>query len=68
VWLPIGVIGGGIVEELERAFVLTRFELWMGKNGLYVALVLSSIVFGVAHLYQSTGTGSPRPCQDSRSA
>lgn len=57
VWLPIGVIGGGIVEELERAFILTRFELWMGKNGLYVALVLSSIVFGVAHLYQSTGTG-----------
>jgi membrane protease YdiL (CAAX protease family) len=56
-WIPIGIIGGGVVEEIERAFILTRFELWMGKNGLYIGLLLSSIMFGVAHLYQSTGTG-----------
>ncbi len=51
-WIPVGVIGGGCVEELERAFVLTRFEKWFGTPGLYVALVVSSVVFGVAHLYQ----------------
>lgn len=57
VWIPIGVIGGGGVEEIERAFILTRFEQLMGKNGLYLGLALSSMMFGVAHLYQSTATG-----------
>jgi membrane protease YdiL (CAAX protease family) len=56
-WIPIGVIGGGVVEEVERAFILTRFEQWMGKNGIFVGLVLSSAMFGVGHLYQSTATG-----------
>jgi membrane protease YdiL (CAAX protease family) len=53
VWIPVGVIAGGVVEEVERAFVLTRFERWAGKPGLYAGLVLSSVMFGVAHLYQS---------------
>jgi len=56
-WIPIGVIGGGMVEEIERAFIITRFEQWMGKQGLYLGLALSSVMFGVAHLYQSTATG-----------
>ncbi len=53
IWIPVGVIAGGVVEEVERAFVLTRFEQWAGKPGLYAGLVLSSAIFGVAHLYQS---------------
>jgi membrane protease YdiL (CAAX protease family) len=56
-WIPIGVIAGGIVEEIERAFIVTRFEQWQGKRGLYVGVALSSIMFGAAHLYQSTPTG-----------
>jgi membrane protease YdiL (CAAX protease family) len=53
IWIPVGVIAGGVAEEIERAFVLTRFEQWLGRGGLAAGLVLSSLVFGAAHLYQS---------------
>lgn len=52
-WIPVGVLAGGLVEEAERAFTLTRFERLAGPTGLYVGVVLSSIEFGAAHLYQS---------------
>ncbi len=55
-WLPIGILGGGIVEELERIFVLTRFEAWLGRRGLALGVVLSSAMFGYGHLYQGVGT------------
>jgi membrane protease YdiL (CAAX protease family) len=53
VWIPVGVVAGGLVEEIERAFVLTRFERWAGRPGLYAGLAFGSAMFGVAHLYQS---------------
>jgi membrane protease YdiL (CAAX protease family) len=56
VWLPIGIFGGGIVEELERIFVLTRFEKWLGRPGLILGVTLSSAMFGFGHLYQGLGT------------
>jgi membrane protease YdiL (CAAX protease family) len=55
-WLPIGIFGGGVVEELQRIFVLTRFERWLGRPGLILGVVLSSAMFGVGHLYQGVGT------------
>lgn len=55
VWLPIGVFGGGVVEELERIFVLTRFEQWLGRPGLVLGVILSSVMFGMGHLYQGVG-------------
>jgi membrane protease YdiL (CAAX protease family) len=55
-WLPIGIFGGGVVEELERIFVLTRFEAWLGRRGLVLGVVLSSAMFGYGHLYQGVGT------------
>jgi membrane protease YdiL (CAAX protease family) len=55
-WLLIGILGGGFVEELMRIFVLTRFEKAFGIAGLYGALLVSSIVFGIGHLYQGTGS------------
>jgi len=55
-WLPIGIFGGGVVEELERIFVLTRFEKWLGRPGLILGVALSSAMFGYAHLYQGVGT------------
>lgn len=54
-FLPIGIFGGGVVEELERIFVLTRFEKWLGKPGLILGVVLSSVIFGMGHLYQGLG-------------
>ena len=51
-WVLTAVIGGGFAEELERAFILTRFEKLFGRAGLIAALTLSTIVFGLGHLYQ----------------
>lgn len=54
-WLPIGIFGGGVVEELERIFIITRFEQWLGRSGLIVGVMLSSFLFGIGHLYQGRG-------------
>jgi len=56
VWLLIGIFGGGVVEELQRIFVLTRLEKWLGRPGLILGVVLSSAMFGFGHLYQGLGT------------
>jgi len=55
-WLPIGIFAGGVIEETERIFVLTRFEKSLGRPGLVLGVVLSSAMFGLGHLYQGTGT------------
>jgi membrane protease YdiL (CAAX protease family) len=54
-WLPIGIVGGGVVEELQRIFVITRFEAWLGRRGLWIGIFVSSATFGLAHLYQGVG-------------
>ncbi len=55
-WLPIGIFGGGVVEELQRIFVITRFEKWLGRPGLILGVTLSSAMFGLGHRYQGVGT------------
>ncbi len=54
-WLPISVFAGGVVEELLRIFVITRFEQWLGRTGLMLGVLLSSAMFGFGHLYQGLG-------------
>jgi membrane protease YdiL (CAAX protease family) len=44
------VAAGGIREEIQRAFVLTRFEHWLG--GARVGLVVGSLAFGAGHWLQ----------------
>jgi membrane protease YdiL (CAAX protease family) len=44
------VISGGLREEIQRAFVLRRFEQYLG--GAWVGLVLFSLAFGAGHLIQ----------------
>src|SRR5262249_39555540 len=44
------VIAGGVREEIQRAFILHRFDEWLG--GAYVGVVVWSIVFGLGHLMQ----------------
>ena len=41
------VVAGGIREEIQRAFLLHRFEVWLG--GGTVGLVVTSIAFGAGH-------------------
>lgn len=51
-WVLTAVVGGGWAEELERAFILTRFERLFGRAGLVAGIVLGTLVFGMGHLYQ----------------
>lgn len=51
-WLfgAVAVLGGGVREEVQRAFVLHRFRQSLG--GAAVGLVLSSLAFGLGHVIQ----------------
>jgi membrane protease YdiL (CAAX protease family) len=44
------VIAGGLREEIQRAFILHRFEQSLG--GAKVGLVLFSLMFGLGHIEQ----------------
>jgi membrane protease YdiL (CAAX protease family) len=44
------IVAGGVREELQRAFLLRRFERWLG--GARVGVVVTSAAFGVGHLLQ----------------
>jgi membrane protease YdiL (CAAX protease family) len=44
------LVAGGIREELQRAFLLHRFE--QGLGGAYVGLVMTSLAFGLGHALQ----------------
>ncbi len=44
------IVAGGVREEIQRAFILTRFERWLGGGA--VGIVVSSIAFGAGHLVQ----------------
>ena len=41
------VVAGGVREEIQRAFLLHRFDVWLG--GGTVGLVITSIAFGAGH-------------------
>ena len=51
----VAVLSGGIKEELQRAFVLRRFEHHLG--GAWVGLVVFSVVFGAGHFIQGRDVG-----------
>ena len=44
------VVAGGIREEIQRAFLLRRFEQWLG--GPVVGVVVASVGFGAGHYIQ----------------
>lgn len=46
----VGILGGGVREEIQRAFVLRRFERYLG--GAWIGLVLFSLAFGAGHVIQ----------------
>jgi membrane protease YdiL (CAAX protease family) len=41
------IVAGGVREELQRAFLLHRFEEWLG--GAPLGLVVTSVAFGAGH-------------------
>ena len=50
IFAVVAILAGGLREELQRAFVLDRFERHLG--GALLGLVLFSAVFGFGHLLQ----------------
>lgn len=44
------IVAGGVREEVQRAFLLGRFERWLG--GAKTGLVVSSLLFGAGHVIQ----------------
>jgi membrane protease YdiL (CAAX protease family) len=44
------VVAGGVREEIQRAFLLHRFDVWLG--GGTVGLIVTSVGFGAGHLLQ----------------
>ena len=50
VFALVAVVAGGLREELQRAFVLQRFEQHLG--GVWLGLLVFSIAFGAGHLAQ----------------
>ncbi len=50
VFAVVAVVAGGVREELQRAFVLRRFERHLG--GSIVGLVVFSLAFGLGHALQ----------------
>jgi membrane protease YdiL (CAAX protease family) len=44
------VLAGGVREEVQRAFLLRRFERWLG--GGTVGIVVTSVLFGAGHRIQ----------------
>jgi membrane protease YdiL (CAAX protease family) len=46
----VALVGGAVREEVQRAFLLTRFERHLG--GPIVGLVVTSIAFGAGHWVQ----------------
>ena len=50
VFAVVVVVAGGVREEIQRAFLLHRFSVWLG--GGTVGLIVGSIAFGAGHLVQ----------------
>lgn len=50
VFAVVVVVAGGLREEIQRAFLLRRFEQWVGGAG--VGVVVTSMAFGAGHLVQ----------------
>jgi membrane protease YdiL (CAAX protease family) len=49
-FIAVAVIAGGVREELQRAFVLHRFDRYLG--GPIVGIVITSLLFGLGHTLQ----------------
>jgi membrane protease YdiL (CAAX protease family) len=54
IFMVVVVLGGGLKEELQRAFILHRFDQAMG--GLRVGLAVTSVIFGLLHATQGLDT------------
>lgn len=55
IWLAIGWIVGGLLEELSfRGYLISRIRYLLGAGalGTTIAVLASAVPFGIAHMYQ----------------
>ncbi len=50
IFAVVAVIAGGVREELQRAFILWRFEQHLGNR--WIGLIIFSVAFGLGHQIQ----------------
>lgn len=50
IFIVVVIVAGGVREELQRAFLLRRFEQYLG--GRWVGLIVLSTAFGLGHTMQ----------------
>lgn len=55
IFVFVAIVGGGVREELQRAFMLQRFERYLG--GPVVGTIVLSLAFGLGHLRQGYDAG-----------
>ena len=60
VFMTLVVVAGGVREEVQRAFILHRFDRYLGGGG--VGLVLFSLAFGAGHLDQGRDVAVATAC------
>jgi membrane protease YdiL (CAAX protease family) len=53
VWFVLSLAAGSCEEFVFRGYLLRQFERWFG--GVWVAVVVSSMLFGCLHLYEGWG-------------
>jgi membrane protease YdiL (CAAX protease family) len=46
------MIAGGVREEIQRGFILRRFQQYLGGGA--IGLILFSVIFGLGHIEQGT--------------
>lgn len=51
-FIVVAILAGGVREELQRAFVLHRFDRHLG--GATIGVVVTSLLFGLGHTLQGT--------------
>ncbi|HYM23916.1 MAG TPA: CPBP family intramembrane glutamic endopeptidase [Vicinamibacterales bacterium] len=51
----VALVAGGLREEIQRAFLLHRFEVWLG--GGVTGIIVTSAAFGAGHLIQGVDAG-----------
>jgi membrane protease YdiL (CAAX protease family) len=51
-FIVVALIAGGIKEEVQRAFIVRRFQVYLG--GASLGLIIWSVAFGIGHYVQGT--------------
>src|SRR4029450_5925759 len=55
IFAVVVMLAGGVREEVQRAFIVRRFDQYLG--GALVGVLIYSVIFGLGHLEGGGGAG-----------